>query len=168
MLSFSVSCFSFTARNEIGSNRECWVPAPSLNSSFHLEFFEFVGQLIGLALRTGNVIPLHFPSLVWKYLVDDPVNEADVTAIDSLAFDRIRQIEEVEQMHAADHDSFDAVLAEVQATLAVLGSDQVMHILPLSSASSSSSSSSSLSLDSAPAPVTWNNRNEFKMKLREV
>jgi E3 ubiquitin-protein ligase HERC2 len=73
-------------RENIGSNREKYVPRPSSTSALHLSMYEFVGKLMGLAIRTRTPLDLDFPSIVWKPLVGDVVTEEDVLAIDLLSF----------------------------------------------------------------------------------
>uniref|UniRef100_A0A6B2L6T0 HECT domain-containing protein n=1 Tax=Arcella intermedia TaxID=1963864 RepID=A0A6B2L6T0_9EUKA len=47
------------------------------------ELFEFVGVLIGIALRCEVVMGFNFPSLFWKYLVDEEVGNEDLERIDA-------------------------------------------------------------------------------------
>ena len=49
-----------------------------------LQQFEFLGKMMGLALRTRNLLTLYLPSMVWKPLVGQPVDETDIEAIDVL------------------------------------------------------------------------------------
>jgi hypothetical protein len=46
------------------------------------EALEFVGQLCGLAARSQNLLPLRFPSIVWKLLVGDQPDLSDIAATD--------------------------------------------------------------------------------------
>jgi hypothetical protein len=43
-------------------------------------------------VRTRVYLDLALPSIVWKQLVQQPVTEADVIAIDVLAFNLINQV----------------------------------------------------------------------------
>ena len=52
--------------------------------------YAFVGRLMGLALRTGSLLKLDLPSMVWKHLVNEVVTPQDVLSIDVLAFKIIR------------------------------------------------------------------------------
>jgi hypothetical protein len=54
-------------------------PVPA-GDTLRLSAYELVGQFIGLALRSGNLLPFSFPSIVWKHLVSEEVTTDDVRA----------------------------------------------------------------------------------------
>ena len=54
--------------------------------------YNFVGKLMGLALRTGNLLNMDLPSLVWKHLVGETVTPRDVLAVDLLSFNIIGNV----------------------------------------------------------------------------
>ena len=43
---------------------------------------EFVGALMGCAIRTKNFLNLDLPSIIWKQLVDSPITRKDLENID--------------------------------------------------------------------------------------
>lgn len=47
--------------------------------------YEFVGKLMGVAIRTNNTLELDLPSIVWKPLVGQDLEIGDLTAIDQIA-----------------------------------------------------------------------------------
>jgi hypothetical protein len=49
--------------------RDKWIPNPSAKSPFCMKMFEFVGKLLGIAIRSKNPLPLDLPVLFWKSLV---------------------------------------------------------------------------------------------------
>lgn len=64
--------------NEVGINREKWLPNPAvgelgLDSSVHGEMLEFLGRLMGVAIRSREPLDLDLPSIVWKQLVRSPI-----------------------------------------------------------------------------------------------
>jgi hypothetical protein len=73
--------------------------------------FEFVGKLMGLAIRSKSLINLSLPSIVWKPLVNDAVNETDVLAIDSLSF---QTVELIRQLSELPPDQFDREMEEIK------------------------------------------------------
>ena len=75
-----VRCPNGTAA--VGINREKWLLNPQGKGRTALAMFEFLGQLIAIALRTKNLLPLDFPPFVWKRLVNAPVNMTDLRGID--------------------------------------------------------------------------------------
>ena len=50
----------------VGVNRDKWLPSPAANSPSHVAMLEFVGQMIGIALRTKNLLSLDLAPIVWK------------------------------------------------------------------------------------------------------
>ena len=64
--------------NEVGINREKWLPNPAigelgLTTSVHAEMLEFLGRLMGVAVRSQEPLDLDLPSIVWKQLVRSPI-----------------------------------------------------------------------------------------------
>ena len=66
-------------RHGVGAGRDVYLPRPAASSARELGWFRFVGQLLGLALRQKETqLPLNLPSLVWKQLVSQPLDESDL------------------------------------------------------------------------------------------
>ena len=60
----------FTATpSSVESSERTLVPLPSACGAKELAAFEFLGRLVGIALRTGATLPLNMPRVVWKRLV---------------------------------------------------------------------------------------------------
>ena len=85
MQSNCIPLFSVTpnSRDSSHGTLECWQPNPSALSHACLEMFDFVGCLLGIALRTRHPIGLAFPPSFWKYLVGTPRGLADLAAVDA-------------------------------------------------------------------------------------
>lgn len=62
-------------REETGTNRDCFIPNPEVNSSHHLNMFQFLGILMGIAIRTGSPLSLNLAEPVWKLLVSFSIRE---------------------------------------------------------------------------------------------
>jgi hypothetical protein len=71
-------------RNDVGLGRDRWVVNPGCTSQLHLDMYEFVGVLMGIALRTSFSLNLDLPSFVWKQLLGEKVEVGDLEAIDKL------------------------------------------------------------------------------------
>lgn len=71
-------------KNDVGINRDKFLINPSACSSLQLSMYEFVGVLMGLALRTGFALNLDLPSLIWKQLLGDEPDESDMEGADKL------------------------------------------------------------------------------------
>jgi len=72
------------ARHGVGFTLDKYIPNASYNSEAFLKMYEFLGKLMGVAVRTGMALSLDLPSIVWKPLVGVLVTEGDVLAIDEL------------------------------------------------------------------------------------
>jgi hypothetical protein len=59
---------------------------PSRRRYLDLEMYSFLGQLVGIALRSRIYTKLQFPVVVWKALVGEPVVEADLADLDRAVF----------------------------------------------------------------------------------
>jgi hypothetical protein len=55
----------------------------SWNSIQDLELYELVGRLLGIAMRTGVLLALDWPSLIWKQLTGEALTRADLKAVDA-------------------------------------------------------------------------------------
>jgi E3 ubiquitin-protein ligase HERC1 len=80
----------------IGKNRDKWIPKPSSTSATHLAMYEFVGKLMGVAIRTRTPIPLDLPSVVWKPLVGMNLNIDDLRDIDQYCGQCLDQLQHPE------------------------------------------------------------------------
>ena len=58
------------------------VPNPRATSKTALEMLEFVGVLVGIAMRTKNPLALDMPSVVWKRLCGEEVTFNDIVECD--------------------------------------------------------------------------------------
>ncbi|CAF3929639.1 unnamed protein product [Rotaria sp. Silwood2] len=85
-------------RTNSGSNRDRWIPnvfSPDRPIPDELKNqYGFVGQLMGMAIRTRNFLDIRFPILLWKQLVQEKVTIEDIEAIDISSFSIINQMEE--------------------------------------------------------------------------
>lgn len=129
-------------RDNIGLNRDKWVPRPSSKSPLHLRMYEFMGKLMGLAMRTKCVLDLDLPSIITKALVGESITEEDVLGIDLLSFKILDQLKKLES------SSIDPALFEecVSSNFVAVGSDQKLY---------------SLIPGGESIPVTWENRHDF-------
>lgn len=51
-------------RSKIGINQDKFVPRTSSTEPLHVSMFEFVGKLLGIAIRSRNLLNLDFPSIM--------------------------------------------------------------------------------------------------------
>eukprot|EP01084_Bolivina_argentea_P274538 467980_1 len=71
-------------KNSVGLNREKYIPNPSCLTSEYLKMYEFVGVLMGIALRTKQTLSFDFPSLIYKKLlnINAKIDISDLEAFD--------------------------------------------------------------------------------------
>ena len=74
-------------RNQEGDYRDCYLPNPNYIQSKHLSMYFFLGQLMGVAVRTHNPIALHLPPMIWKLIVGQVPNHKNVKEIDVTLID---------------------------------------------------------------------------------
>lgn len=55
--------------NNVGLNREKFIPRSSSTSAIHLSMYTMIGKLLGHSIRNDHPLALDFPSIVWKQLV---------------------------------------------------------------------------------------------------
>lgn len=70
------------AQNGVGKNRDRYLVAPSVKSPMSLEMYEFLGVLMGCALRTGVYLNIDLAPIFWKHLVRLPLTKMDLKDID--------------------------------------------------------------------------------------
>lgn len=68
--------------NDTGYSREKWMLSPASVSLCALDMLEFLGRLMGIALRSGNTLSLDLPSLVWKGILSIPSDRQDLEVVD--------------------------------------------------------------------------------------
>ncbi len=108
------------------------MPRPlGADSALILSGFELVGMLMGLALRSGNLLALNLPSIVWKGLCGDEITVDDVRAIDLLSFQIVHEIQG-HLSQAASADVFDLAMSRsgmADRRFEVHGADQRVYPL---------------------------------------
>ena len=88
-------------------NADRFLPNPSSTNPSSLGQLEFVGKLMGVALRTKNYLEFQYAPIVWKLLVGQIPTESDVTMIDTTTMEhieRIRSWEDATTFHALHDD----------------------------------------------------------------
>lgn len=79
-------------KNSYGSLRDKWMINPSSLSSTHMELYEFLGALMGMSLRTSHLMPLELAPMVWKQILQDPLERSDLIGVDGYCTKVIRVI----------------------------------------------------------------------------
>ncbi|CAF3952910.1 unnamed protein product, partial [Rotaria sordida] len=99
-------------RTNNGLNRDRWIPNVfPPNRSIPIDIknqYRFVGQLMGMAIRTKQYLDVRFSILLWKQLIYEEVTIEDIEAIDISSFAIINEMEEnirkVKSLNECDDD----------------------------------------------------------------
>ena len=130
-------------KNGVGEHRDAYVPNPSAGTVLHMEWYYFLGQLLGLALRQKETqLGLSLPSVVWKQLVAEPMEGSDLAKFDAMckqSLDKLRHIDR----EGVDAEIFRDVIFETFTTQLSDGSE--VSLLP----------------NGASMDVTFDNRHDF-------
>jgi hypothetical protein len=129
----------------VGSNRETWILNPDSTSSEQMQMFEFLGKLMGIAVRTEIFMEVTLAPIVWKAILDETITIEDYRGIDSLSVSFIEKLrrEKSKERFIAYYESLDLCFS----TTSLGGSNVELHCGGESS------------------PVTWENREIFCEEL---
>ncbi|KAH9256310.1 hypothetical protein BASA81_005531 [Batrachochytrium salamandrivorans] len=89
------------------SNSQVFVPNPKANTHAALEMFEFLGILMGIAMRTKCPLPLRLAGFSWKKLCGLPTTVSDLLEIDSQAYNLLLQLERITTKQEWDKSELD-------------------------------------------------------------
>lgn len=117
------------AKGQQGENRDAFIPNPAARSASHLAAFEFVGKLMGIAIRTKTSLDLKFPSAIWKSLISCPSDVSDLQAMDETSYLKIRCIESL-PVEAFIPDSEGFSIVEEWFTCTSYDSTTVLELKP--------------------------------------
>jgi hypothetical protein len=73
-------------------NMDKYVPNPRMTRPHHLQMYGFVGKLLGLAMRSGAALPFHFPPIVYRQVLGQPVGRTDLKLIDKFLVDYLDNV----------------------------------------------------------------------------
>lgn len=81
---FSLFVLCPNGQHDTGNNRGMYLPNPKCTSPVAMQMFAFVGQLLGISLRTHGDFPFMLPSMVWKQLLGQTLDRADLEGTDAM------------------------------------------------------------------------------------
>ena len=77
-----------------------------------MDMLEFVGRLAGMSLRFKASLPFLFPSIIWKQLCGQRVDEEDLMAMDSLTGQAVYAIDKCDQAYTMDGERHEPITNE--------------------------------------------------------
>jgi len=86
------------AKHGVGITLDKFIPNRSCDSDLYIAMYEFVGRLMGVAVRTNNPLSLDLPSLLWKPLVGMDLELGDLTAVDEVCMNGLAQLMDENQL----------------------------------------------------------------------
>jgi hypothetical protein len=95
----------------VGDNRDKFVINPAALTRNHLAMFEFFGKLIGISIRSKNLLSLDLPAFVFKAFVGLPLEKKDLKDIDYSVCNSL------ERMETMPEDQFKGSVFETFTTL---------------------------------------------------
>jgi len=116
------------AHSGTGLHQEMWVPSPRAKGARDLSMLRLLGRLMGVALRTGDVLDLDLPPLVWRPLVGLAVRRSDVQEVDTLTFRSLRALRTLEA-EGVDQASFAAYFS-TPFTATSMDGHSIVEVVP--------------------------------------
>ena len=133
------------SRDSSGSEEAKYLPNPKYReSSDALAMYSFVGNLIGVALRTKQRMAFELCSSVWKAIVGDTVTLDDVDSTDHSFVLTLRQVKDFQESEGGDEsEDFQELFGLTFSVLDSAGNE--VELIP----------------SGAQVPVTYANRDKF-------
>ncbi|XP_025889253.1 E3 ubiquitin-protein ligase HECTD3 [Nothoprocta perdicaria] len=114
--------FVRTSNQGAGDNRDVYVPNPSCKD---FPKYEWIGQLMGAALRGKEFLVLALPGLVWKQLTGEEVSwRKDFADVDS------ELVKLLEVLQGVDREAFDFMFGRELTYTTVLSDQRVVELIP--------------------------------------
>ncbi|XP_039567682.1 E3 ubiquitin-protein ligase HECTD3-like isoform X1 [Passer montanus] len=108
--------------NSSSDSRDMYVPNPSCKD---FPKYEWIGQLMGAALRSKEFLMLSLPALVWKQLAGEEVSwSKDFATVDSELVKRLEVLERV------DKECFEFTFGRELTYTTVLSDQRVVELIP--------------------------------------
>ncbi|NXU56084.1 HECD3 ligase, partial [Turnix velox] len=108
--------------NSSSDTMDMYIPNPSCKD---FPKYEWIGQLMGAALRSKEVLILSLPALVWKQLAGEEVSwSKDFATVDS------ELVKLLELLEGVDREAFDFMFGKELTYTTVLSDQRVVELIP--------------------------------------
>uniref|UniRef100_A0A8C5TV97 HECT domain E3 ubiquitin protein ligase 3 n=1 Tax=Malurus cyaneus samueli TaxID=2593467 RepID=A0A8C5TV97_9PASS len=108
--------------NSSSDTRDMYVPNPSCKD---FPKYEWIGQLMGAALRSKEFLILSLPALVWKQLAGEEVSwSKDFATVDS------EQVKLLEMLEKVDKEGFEFMFGRELTYTTVLSDQRMVELIP--------------------------------------
>mmetsp|Transcript_83789 Transcript_83789/g.236753 ORF Transcript_83789/g.236753 Transcript_83789/m.236753 type:complete len:3060 (-) Transcript_83789:463-9642(-) len=105
----------------VGSDK--FIVQPRLTRHLYLEMYNFLGQIIGIALRSKVTMKIDVPSIFWKAMVGQPVEESDLESFDQATMTMISHIRKLNR--DGNEEALEAALSGLAWTARLSGGEEV-------------------------------------------
>ncbi len=132
LMSDRLPLFVRTANNvhNAGTHREALVPAAGMQSELHLSMFNFVGRLMGGAMRSNEPLSLFFPPLIWKRLAHIPVDDTDIDGVDKMCLQCIREFRSMAETGGPESKEMFDETFESEMFVTALSDGTIVDLIP--------------------------------------
>jgi len=100
--------------DRFGENQEKYILNPS--KQVPLAQFEFFGKLIGISIRTKNLMELDLPSIILKPLVHSNAEFSDLEMVDQATAQYLKSLRETLELQGVNKQSFNDIFFEAFTT----------------------------------------------------
>ncbi|CAM9092811.1 unnamed protein product, partial [Ectocarpus fasciculatus] len=91
---------------------------PSSSSPLHMDLYTFLGQFVGLAVRSKITIDLPLPSVIWKMVLREPLNVDDIASFDVSAASFVTHLDLMQAvLPSGSDDSSSPLLEELESLI---------------------------------------------------
>ncbi|KAG3106883.1 hypothetical protein PC121_g23 [Phytophthora cactorum] len=111
---FSLFFLCPNGQHDTGNNRGMYLPNPKCTSPVAMQMFAFVGQLLGISLRTRGDFPFMLPSLVWKQLLGQTLTRSDLEDTDAMFIQMLDGIANCENDGISTEEEFATAFAGLE------------------------------------------------------
>jgi hypothetical protein len=116
-------CPSPNMKSDDAARSDVLLVQPRLTRHLYLEMYNFLGQVIGMALRSKVAIKVNVSSVFWKAMVGQPVDESDLVAFDEATASMVRHFRQL--LRVGDADELDASLTGVTWTARLSNGERI-------------------------------------------
>jgi len=99
-------------KNEIGLNRDKYIPNPLAKSQLHKDMYYFLGNLMLHSITSGNVLNLDLHPIFYKKLLNHEISFNEIETVDKLSYKFIKSLEAIkteEEFYEKHKDLYFAV-----------------------------------------------------------
>ncbi|NXJ03696.1 HECD3 ligase, partial [Odontophorus gujanensis] len=108
--------------NSSSDTRDMYVPSPSCKD---FPKYEWIGQLMGAALRSKEILALALPSLVWKQLSrEEVIWSKDFAAVDA------ELVKLLEMLEGVDREAFNFMFGKELTYTTILSDQRMVELIP--------------------------------------